>query len=118
MSLALILTYGVLGFFAAVGAAFLLVRLLQETVLRGPAEKVRMIAVVPVSQGEGGRIADEIWRYRFFFDQREISDGFVLLVGEELDEESLQCCRILSEQYPWIGYCSAEEYQKMFAALF
>ena len=88
MSLALILTYGVLGFFAAVGAAFLLVRLLQETVLR------------------------------FFFDQREISDGFVLLVGEELDEESLQCCRILSGEYPWVGYCSAEEYQKMFAALF
>ena len=109
MSLALILTYGVLGFFAAVGAAFL---------LRGPAEKVRMIAVVPVSQGEGGRIADEIWRYRFFFDQREISDGFVLLVGEELDEESLQCCRILSGEYPWVGYCSAEKYQKMFAALF
>ena len=118
MSIGMILTYGVLGFFAAVGAAFLLVRLLQETVLRGPEEKVRMVAVVPVSRGEGGRIADEIWRYRFFFDQREIADGVVLLVGEELDEDSLHCCRILAGRYPWVRYCSGEEYRRISADLF
>lgn len=113
MSFSLIFTYGFLGFLAAVGFLFLAVRLLQYTVCRKPLEKLRLIAVVPVSKGEGVKIADEIWQYRFFFDQHQVSDGVLLLVGDNLDEESLQCCCILSETYPWIRFCTAEEFEKL-----
>jgi len=115
--MSLIFTYGFLGFLAAVGLIFLLVHILQYTICRTPPENARIIAVAPVVRGDGGRIADEIWQYRFFFDQRQVSDGFLLLVGDDLDEESLQCCHILSQNYPWIGFCSAKEYEKICADL-
>lgn len=112
MSLSLVITYGILGFFAAVGFLFLLFRFLQCTVGQTPPEDFRLVAIVPVGYGDGGRIADEIWWYRFFFDQQKIQDGFLLLVGDDrLDEESVQCCQILSRTYPWIGFCRSEEFE-------
>ncbi len=113
MSFGIIFTYGFLGFLAAVGFLFLAVRFVQYILCRTPPKTLRLIAVVPVSKGEGGKIADEIWQYRFFLDQQQASDGFLLLVGNNLDEESLQCCCILSETYPWIRFCTAEEFERM-----
>lgn len=112
MSFSLIITYGFLGFLATVGFIFLIVRFLQYTICRTPPENIRLVAIAPVSRGDGGRIADEIWQYRFFFDQNRVSDGFLLLVGDNLDEGSLQCCHILSRSYPWIGFCSTEEFER------
>ena len=113
MSFGLIFTYGFLGFLAAVGFLFLAVRCIQYIVFRTPPKMMRLIAVVPVSKGGGGKIADEIWQYRFFLDRQQVSDGLLLLVGDNLDEESLQCCCILSETYPWIRFCTSEEFEKM-----
>lgn len=118
MSIGLIFTYGFLGFLAAVGFISLLILALQFLSPGLPSEDVCLIAVVTVSKDGGGRIADEIWRYRFFLDRQKARDGFLLLVGDALDEESLQCCRILSSSYPWIGFCTAEEFETVRSEMF